>query len=62
MCNHCRANVERALAQLPGVTSVTVDLPTATAEITGSVAPEQVMAAVSAIGYSCRPVGQHFAD
>lgn len=62
MCNHCRANVERAIAQLPGVTSVTVDLPTATAELTGSVAPELVIAAVSAIGYSCRPVGQRPVD
>lgn len=50
-CNHCRTNVERAIGALPGVTSVSVDLPSATAVVTGNVAIEDIRQAVEAIGF-----------
>lgn len=50
-CNHCRTNVERAIAALPGVESVTVDLPSAQAIVRGSVSPEAVRRAVESIGF-----------
>ncbi|MDE7388421.1 MAG: SO_0444 family Cu/Zn efflux transporter [Muribaculaceae bacterium] len=52
MCNHCRANVEKTIAALPGVTSVTVDLPSATAIVEGTAAPADVIAAVESLGYT----------
>lgn len=53
-CNHCKAHVEKAIAAVEGVTSVAVDLPGGTADVTGEFAPEKVVAAVEAAGYSCR--------
>ena len=52
MCNHCRANVEKALQQLEGVTSVEVDLTAGTAAIEGSVSDEEVINSITGIGYS----------
>ena len=52
MCNHCRANVEKALQQLEGVTSVEVDLTAGTAAIEGSVNDEEVIDSITGIGYS----------
>jgi len=54
VCNHCKANVERTLGALEGVVSVKVDLAAGTAEVEGTASPEAVIAAVEAIGYSCR--------
>ena len=62
MCNHCRANVENTITALPGVTAATVDLATATATVSGTVLPEQVVAAVSAIGYGCTHIVREVAD
>ena len=53
-CNHCRAHVERAIASVEGVTSVTVDLASGRAEVKGSATAEQIIAAVTEAGYSCR--------
>lgn len=50
-CNHCRTNVEKAIAQLPGVDSVTVDLASATATVTGSASEEDIRQAVESIGF-----------
>ena len=50
-CNHCRTNVEKAIAQLPGVESVAVDLQSATATVKGSVSDEDVRQAVESIGF-----------
>ena len=50
-CNHCRTNVEKAIAQLPGVESVAVDLQSATATVRGSVSDEDVRQAVESIGF-----------
>lgn len=53
-CSHCKANVEKAIAAVEGVTSVTVDLQSGTADVQGDVAPEAVVAAVTAAGYECK--------
>lgn len=50
-CNHCRTNVEKAISQLPGVESVSVDLASATATVTGSVSEDDIRAAVESIGF-----------
>ena len=50
-CNHCRTNVEKAIAQLPGVESVAVDLQSATATVKGRVSDEDVRRAVESIGF-----------
>lgn len=50
-CNHCRTNVERAIASVSGVESVTVDLPTAQARVTGSANTDEIRQAVEAIGF-----------
>ena len=51
-CNHCKASVERAIASVDGVDSVTVDLATGKAIVTGGHSREQVIKAVSAAGYT----------
>lgn len=53
-CNHCRGSVERAIAALPGVESVTVDLATKRADITGSVELSAVKSAVEALGFEVK--------
>ncbi len=52
MCNHCRANVEKALTSMPGVTAVTVDLQTGSATVEGTAAPDEIIATVSSLGYT----------
>jgi len=52
MCNHCRANVEKALQNLQGAQNVTVDLASGTATLEGSVTDEAVIAAINSIGYT----------
>ena len=54
VCNHCKAHVERALAAVEGVTSVTVDLASGCAEVAGTADPERIIAAVAEAGYRCR--------
>lgn len=50
-CNHCRTNVENAIARMPGVESVQVDLPSATAVVRGHVDLASIRQAVEAIGF-----------
>ncbi|MBP3552064.1 MAG: permease [Bacteroidaceae bacterium] len=50
-CNHCRANVERAIKAVPGVESVEVNLTEAQAIIRGKVSPESIRQAVESIGF-----------
>jgi copper chaperone len=53
-CGHCRETVEKTLRNQTGVRSATVDLDAATAEVEyeeREVAPEQLIAAVTAEGY-----------
>ncbi|MBP3425235.1 MAG: SO_0444 family Cu/Zn efflux transporter [Rikenellaceae bacterium] len=51
MCNHCAANVQKALASVKGVESVRVELSEATAYITGSADATAIKEAISAAGY-----------
>ncbi len=50
-CPHCRASVEKGLAEIPGVKSVKVDLATKTAEIEGAHDPEAVRATIERLGF-----------
>ena len=52
MCNHCRANVEKAISQVPGVTSAEVDLASGIAIVEGTATDEAVIQAVTSIGYT----------
>ena len=53
-CNHCRANVEKAISRLEGAEEVEVDLPTGRAVVHGKVDKEAVRAAVEEIGFNLR--------
>lgn len=53
-CNHCRTNAEKAIAQLEGVESAEVDLPTGRTTVRGSVNKEQVRGAVEALGFKLK--------
>lgn len=50
-CNHCRANVEKAIAAVEGVESARVDLASGEATITGTPSIEAVKKAVSDLGF-----------
>lgn len=52
-CNHCKANVERAISAVEGVTSVMVDLAAGTATVEGDVAGDKIVEAVTTAGYEC---------
>ncbi len=52
-CNHCKANVERGLGALEGVTSVKVDLASGTADVEGTAAAQEVIRTVESLGYGC---------
>ncbi|MDO4758389.1 MAG: permease [Rikenellaceae bacterium] len=50
-CNHCRANVEKALAALEGVTSARVVLDEGAAYLTGNFSEEAVRTTVAKMGF-----------
>ncbi|MFI3265775.1 MAG: SO_0444 family Cu/Zn efflux transporter [Rikenellaceae bacterium] len=50
-CNHCKANVEKAVAALEGVTSVSIELSSGVVELEGSVSKEAVYNAVRPLGF-----------
>lgn len=52
-CNHCKANVEKAILGVEGVTGVTIDLSSGKAEVEGTPDPKAVIAAVESRGYDC---------
>lgn len=52
-CNHCKANVEKAILGVEGVTGVTIDLNSGKAEVEGTPDPKAVIAAVESRGYDC---------
>ena len=54
-CAHCKANVEKSLAKVPGVEKVEVDLGKAMATVTGSADPDAVISAISLAGYEYVP-------
>lgn len=51
-CNHCKANVEKAIRRLEGVTDVDIDLTTGRCRIQGHTTLEAVRQAVEAIGFT----------
>ena len=51
MCNHCKATVEKGLAQLEGVEQVTVDLAKGIAYVEGNVDEDAVRAKVVELGF-----------
>lgn len=53
-CPHCQASVNRAIAAIPGVESVNVDLKGACATVSGEVDPQSVVEAVRLAGFECK--------
>lgn len=51
MCAHCKANVEKGLAALPGVEKVTVDLAKGTALVEGAVPDQLIIDCIEDLGY-----------
>ncbi len=51
-CASCVSRVERALRAVPGVTTASVNLATAEAEVTGPAQPDAVVAAITGLGYA----------
>lgn len=60
VCGNCAQHVERALAELPGVSSAEVYLEEGRAEVAydpSLVGPEQMVAAIEEEGYQASPAG-----
>ncbi len=55
MCAHCKANVEKGLAALPGVEKVTVDLAKGTALVEGFVPDQLIIDCIEDLGYEYVP-------
>ena len=53
-CNHCKANVEKALKSIEGVESAEADLLTGRATVTGLFSKEEAIKAVEALGFAIR--------
>ncbi|MCR5361351.1 MAG: SO_0444 family Cu/Zn efflux transporter [Bacteroidales bacterium] len=56
-CNHCRMNAEKAIASVPGVESVSVDLDSREARVTGSASMADIRKAVESIGFEVEEKG-----
>lgn len=50
-CNKCKANVEKVLSNIKGVTAINVDLSKGVAEVSGNVNEKEIQEAVSSIGF-----------
>lgn len=50
-CQHCKNNVEKQLAKVPGVESVEVNLDKAIAIVSGNVEPQEIIDAIQLAGY-----------
>lgn len=56
MCNHCKANVEKALSAVEGVTEVRADLEEGAAYIKGeNIDPREIIQAITSLGYRYIP-------
>lgn len=53
-CNHCRMTVEKAIAVLPGVEKVVVDLSSASATVEGDFDSAAVIKAVTDSGFDVK--------
>ena len=56
-CGHCVAAVEKAVVVIPGVESVSVDLESGSAEVTGGL-PHQAIEAIQEAGYEAQPIAE----
>ncbi|MBE6332025.1 MAG: heavy metal-associated domain-containing protein [Bacteroidales bacterium] len=56
-CNHCRMNAEKAIASVPGVESVSVDLDSREARVTGNASMDDIRKAVESIGFEVEEKG-----
>ena len=54
-CEHCRASVLEEVSEVPGATSVEVDLATGRLVVEGDADPAAVVAAVEEAGYEATP-------
>ena len=61
-CAACQARVEKAVAKVPGVTSVAVSLLTNSMGVEGTAAPEEVIRAVTDAGYGAEVQGAPAAE
>lgn len=50
-CNHCKANIERSLLQLPNVSFAQANIQTKTVEVEGSISADQVKKCVESLGF-----------
>ncbi len=50
-CNHCKANVERAILALPNVISVDIDITSGLVEVVGNVSRDEIDAAIVQLGF-----------
>ncbi|MFI3286200.1 MAG: SO_0444 family Cu/Zn efflux transporter [Rikenellaceae bacterium] len=50
-CNHCKANVEKAIMNLPNVTSVTIELSDGVVEVAGIVSSDDICSVVKQLGF-----------
>ena len=55
MCAHCKANVEKGIASLPGVEKVTVDLANGTALVESSIPDQIIIDCIEDLGYQYVP-------
>lgn len=51
MCNHCKANVEKNLSKVAGVTSVSVNLEDGTASVEGNFDSTEIIRTITDLGY-----------
>ena len=51
MCNHCKNNVEKALASVEGVAAVRVDLAEGAAYVEGDARAADIIGTIEALGY-----------
>ena len=58
-CAACSARVEKAVSQVEGVTSCTVNLLTHSMEVEGTASTEAIVAAVTAAGYGISTATAH---
>ena len=57
-CASCQAHVEKAVAKVPGVSSVSVSLLTNSMAVEGTASPQEVIQAVERAGYGAQPKGE----
>ena len=56
-CASCQAHVEKAVAKVPGVRSVSVSLLTNSMAVEGEAKPSDIIKAVENAGYGAQPKG-----